>query len=70
VLQAGEAPVAAYLSEGSPVALGTDSLASSPDLDLLAEAAAARDLARAQGLAGTEEALVRAATVGGARRWA
>jgi cytosine/adenosine deaminase-related metal-dependent hydrolase len=66
VLGAGEAPVAAYLSEGSPVALGTDSLASSPDLDLLAEARATRDVARAQGLDGTEQALVRAATVGGA----
>ena len=68
VLGAGEAPVAAYLSEGSPVALGTDSLASSPDLDLLAEARAARDLALRQGAspAGLAEALVRAATVGGA----
>lgn len=68
VLQAGEAPVAAYLAEGSPVALGTDSLASSPDLDLLAEARACRDLALRQGASpdGLAEALVRAATVGGA----
>jgi cytosine/adenosine deaminase-related metal-dependent hydrolase len=66
VLGAGEAPVAAYLSEGSPVALGTDSLASAPDLDLWAEARATRDLARRQGLDGGEEQLVRAATVGGA----
>ena len=66
ILRAGQAPVAAYLSEGSPVALGTDSLASSPDLDLLAEARATRDLARVQGLDGAEESLVRAATVGGA----
>jgi aminodeoxyfutalosine deaminase len=67
VLGAGEAPVADYLTEGSPVALGTDSLASSPDLDLLAEARATRDLARRQGLERPEEALVRALTVGGAQ---
>lgn len=67
VLGAGEAPVAAYLAEGSPVALGTDSLASSPDLDLLAEARATRDLARRQGLERPEEALVRALTLGGAQ---
>jgi cytosine/adenosine deaminase-related metal-dependent hydrolase len=66
-LQAGEAPVADYLSEGSPVAIGTDSLASSPDLDLLAEARAARDLGRKQGLERPEEGLVRALTVGGAQ---
>jgi cytosine/adenosine deaminase-related metal-dependent hydrolase len=67
VLQAGEAPVADYLSEGSPLALGTDSLASSPDLDLMAEARAARDLARRQGLERPEEGLVRALTLGGAQ---
>ena len=68
VLRAGQAPVAALLPEGSPVALGTDSLASSPDLDLLAEARACRELALRQGAdpAGLAEALVRAATVGGA----
>jgi cytosine/adenosine deaminase-related metal-dependent hydrolase len=65
VLQAGEAPVADYLGEGNAVALGTDSLASSPDLDLLAEARATRDLARRQGLERPEEHLVRALTVGG-----
>lgn len=65
VLRAGEAPVAAYLSEGNPVAVGTDSLASSPDLDLLAEARALRDLARRQGLDHPEQQIVRALTVGG-----
>jgi cytosine/adenosine deaminase-related metal-dependent hydrolase len=67
VLQAGEAPVADYLAEGSPVAIGTDSLASSPDLDLLAEARATRDLAVRQGLERPEEAIVRALTLGGAQ---
>ncbi|HUR14445.1 MAG TPA: amidohydrolase family protein [Mycobacteriales bacterium] len=67
ILQAGEAPVADYLAEGSPVALGTDSLASSPDLDLMAEARAARDLARRQGLEHPERRLVEALTTGGAR---
>ena len=67
VLHAGEAPVADYLSEGSPVGIGTDSLASCPDLDLLAEARATRDLARRQGLERPDEAIVRALTLGGAQ---
>jgi cytosine/adenosine deaminase-related metal-dependent hydrolase len=67
VLGVGEAPVADYLAEGSPIALGTDSLASCPDLDLLAEARATRDLARRQGLENPEEGLVRALTLGGAQ---
>jgi cytosine/adenosine deaminase-related metal-dependent hydrolase len=67
VLQAGEAPVADYLAEGSPLAIGTDSLASSPDLDLLAEARATRDLARRQGFEHPEELLVNALTRGGAQ---
>jgi cytosine/adenosine deaminase-related metal-dependent hydrolase len=67
ILQAGEAPVADYLTEGNPVGIGTDSLASSPDLDLLAEAKATRDLARKQGLEHPEEQIVRALTLGGAQ---
>ncbi len=59
------APVADLLAR-STVALGTGSLASCPDLDLLAEARSTRDLARLQGLEHPEEALVRALTVGGA----
>ena len=42
ILGAGIPPVAALLREGSPIAVGTDSLASTPDLDLLAEAARPR----------------------------
>lgn len=68
LLGAGEPPVADHLAEGSPIALGTDSLASSPDLDLVAEARAARELALRQGAPreGLSELLLRAATVGGA----
>jgi cytosine/adenosine deaminase-related metal-dependent hydrolase len=39
-LGVGTAPIPELLGEGIPVALGTDSLASSPDLDLFAEMAA------------------------------
>lgn len=67
ILQAGEAPVADYLAEGNPVGIGTDSLASSPDLDLLAEAKATRDLARKQGMEHPERAIVQALTLGGAQ---
>ncbi len=69
LLGAGQAPVAAYLREGNPIAVGTDSLASAPSLDLLADVRALRDLARVQGYDGAdlERRLVEAATVGGAR---
>jgi cytosine/adenosine deaminase-related metal-dependent hydrolase len=48
ILQSGQPPVADYLREGSPFGIGTDSLASTPSLDLLEEAAALRALARAR----------------------
>ncbi|MFL6140120.1 MAG: amidohydrolase family protein [Frankiaceae bacterium] len=68
ILRAGAAPVAAYLSEGNPIAVGTDSLSSTPDLDLLAEAAALRGLAREQGYRASDldRRIVEAATSGGA----
>jgi cytosine/adenosine deaminase-related metal-dependent hydrolase len=69
VLGAGEAPVADYLAEGSPVAIGTDSRASNPSLDLVEELAAVREIALAQGFPaeGLARRLVEAATAGGAR---
>jgi cytosine/adenosine deaminase-related metal-dependent hydrolase len=68
ILKAGEPPVADYLREGNPVAIGTDSLASSPSLDLLEEAAATRAVARRQGYddADLDRRLVEALTLGGA----
>jgi cytosine/adenosine deaminase-related metal-dependent hydrolase len=68
VIGLDDPPVAAYLSEGNLIAVGTDSLASSPSLDLLADVAALYDIAREQGYAGPDLAmrLLRAATLGGA----
>ncbi len=68
ILGAGRPPIADYLAEGSPIGLGTDSLASSPSLDLLEEARAARDLALLQGydLPDLNARIWQAITVGGA----
>jgi aminodeoxyfutalosine deaminase len=68
VLGVGAAPVAAYRAEGNPVAVGTDALSSTPSLDLLADVAALRELAIAQGSpeAGLDRWLIEAATRGGA----
>ncbi|MFI1385553.1 amidohydrolase family protein [Embleya sp. NPDC020886] len=68
ILAAGEPPVADYLAEGAAIALGTDSLASSPSLDLWEEAAAVRELAIRQGYRrdDLDRRLVEAVTVGGA----
>ncbi|WP_375405476.1 amidohydrolase family protein [uncultured Amnibacterium sp.] len=62
-------PVAAYLREGSPIAVGTDSLSSSPSLDPMADVAALARIAREQGYEGADlhERLLAAATFGGAR---
>ena len=68
ILEAGEPPVAAYLREGSPIGIGTDSAASAPSLDLLDEARALKAVAREQGYAedDLDRRIVEAATLGGA----
>ncbi|MFI7066831.1 amidohydrolase family protein [Kribbella sp. NPDC050124] len=65
----GPAPVAAYLSEGHEISVGTDSLSSSPSLDLMADVKALARIARDQGYAHPDlnRRLIRAATLGGAR---
>ncbi|MFT4211392.1 MAG: amidohydrolase family protein [Microbacterium sp.] len=62
-------PVAAYLREGNPIAVGTDSLSSSPSLSLWEDVAELHRLARAQGYGEPDlhARLLTAATVGGAR---
>ncbi len=62
-------PVADYLREGHEIAIGTDSLSSSPSLDLLGDVAALASAARDQGYVDPDlhHRLVDAATLGGAR---
>jgi aminodeoxyfutalosine deaminase len=57
------------LSEGHEIAVGTDSLASSPSLDLMADVALLASIARQQGYGDSDLAarLLRAATLGGAK---
>lgn len=61
-------PVASYLREGNQIAVGTDSLSSSPSLDLLADVSALYRVARTQGYRGDDlhQRLFGAATLGGA----
>lgn len=61
-------PVGDYLRENSPIAIGTDSLASSGSLDLMEDVAALHRIARAQGYRDRDlhERLLTAATLGGA----
>ncbi|MEX2562022.1 MAG: amidohydrolase family protein [Nitriliruptoraceae bacterium] len=68
VVGTGLPPVAALLEEGNPIAVGTDSLSSSPSLDLLDDVARLWELAVEQGYQGTDLAarLLTAATQGGA----
>jgi aminodeoxyfutalosine deaminase len=68
VIGLDEPPVASYLTEGNLIAVGTDSLASSPSLDLLADVAELYDISRRQGYTAADLAnrLLRAATLGGA----
>lgn len=63
-----EAPVAAYLREGNPLAVGTDSLSSSPSLDVLDDVALLFSIAREQGYDEPDlsHRLIRMATLGGA----
>lgn len=62
-LGVGRAPVARLMAEGVPVALGTDSIASAPDLDLFGEMAALRRIHPEI----TPAACVRMATMNGAQ---
>ncbi|TDX81682.1 cytosine/adenosine deaminase-related metal-dependent hydrolase [Rathayibacter sp. PhB151] len=68
VIGLDEAPVADYLREGNAIAVGTDSLSSTPSLDLLGDVAELYRIARAQGYAGRDlhARLLAAATLGGA----
>jgi cytosine/adenosine deaminase-related metal-dependent hydrolase len=68
LLQAGDPPIAAHLAEGNPICVGTDSLASTPSLDLLDELRALGALARRQGYDASDlpRRLLEAGTVGGA----
>jgi cytosine/adenosine deaminase-related metal-dependent hydrolase len=68
ILKAGTPPVADYLREGNLFGIGSDSLASSPSLDLLEHAAATRGVAREQGYRDEDldRRLVDACTTGGA----
>jgi cytosine/adenosine deaminase-related metal-dependent hydrolase len=61
-------PVAAYLRENSAIAIGTDSLSSTPSLDLMADVAALYEIAREQGYTKPDlhSRLLSAATLGGA----
>lgn len=63
-----EAPVADYLREGNLLSIGTDSLSSSPSLDVLDDCAALYDIARTQGYTDPDlsHRLIRMLTLGGA----
>ncbi|MGP3534552.1 amidohydrolase family protein [Microbacterium sp. RD1] len=62
-------PIADYLREGNPIAVGTDSLSSSPSLNVLDDVVELHRLARAQGYTDDDlhARLFAAATAGGAR---
>lgn len=61
-------PVAAYLEEGNMIAVGTDSLSSSPSLDVLEDVSLLYEIAREQGYRHEDLArrLLHTATLGGA----
>lgn len=64
-----DAPIREYLQEGNLLAVGTDSLSSSPSLDVLEDVAMLYDLARDQGYAAADltHRLIRMMTLGGAQ---
>ena len=64
-----DAPIREYLEEGNLLAVGTDSLSSSPSLDVLDDVAMLYDLAREQGYKGDDltHRLIRMMTLGGAQ---
>ncbi|MFT4050707.1 MAG: amidohydrolase family protein [Microbacterium sp.] len=68
VIGLSEPPVADYLREGNAIAVGTDSLSSSPSLSVRDDLAALYRIARAQGYSGDDlhARLFAAATTGGA----
>jgi cytosine/adenosine deaminase-related metal-dependent hydrolase len=68
VIGLDEPPIAAYLKEGNAIAVGTDSLSSSPSLDVLADVAELARIARSQDYTDRDlhTRLLGAATIGGA----
>ena len=64
-----DAPIRSYLEEGNLLAVGTDSLSSSPSLDVLDDVAMLYDLARDQGYESDDltHRLIRMMTLGGAQ---
>lgn len=63
-----DAPVARYLEEGNPIAIGTDSLSSAPSLDVMDDAREVYKLAIEQGYDRDDlsHRIIRALTLGGA----
>ncbi|MDO5677218.1 MAG: amidohydrolase family protein [Propionibacteriaceae bacterium] len=68
VIGLDDPPLTAYLTEGNQLAVGTDSLSSSPSLDVLGELPELFRLARSQGYANRDlgRRLLHSATLGGA----
>lgn len=69
VIGLDEVPIADYLRERNPIAVGTDSLSSAPSLDLLADVALLAEIAERQGYHedDLDARLLTAATLGGAQ---
>lgn len=63
-----DAPICQYMKEGNLLAIGTDSLSSSPSLDVLDDAALVYDIARKQGYTNNDlsHRIIRMLTLGGA----